>query len=82
MNQNRTMMMGRLHDLKARRKAARKLAKNSCNMIMPMINPMLSPVEELDIAGAAAAMDELVMHQADLLSLGAKIRELEEALYG
>lgn len=81
MNSNRQLMKARLSDLKEKKEKNRKKALNICRQIMPLINPALAEVVDMDIASAAAAMDELVMHQAELLSLASKIEELEEALY-
>jgi len=82
MNHNRQLMKGRLADLQGHRKTIAKKALNSCRTIMPLINPALAEVVDMDIAAAATAMDELVMHQAELLALNTKISQLEEGLYG
>jgi hypothetical protein len=82
MNHNRQLMKARLVDLQAERETRRKKALSICRQIMPLINPELAEIVEMDIASAATAMDELVMHQAELLSLTASISKLEEALYG
>ncbi len=79
---NRQLMKGHLLDLREKHEKTRKQAINLCKQIMPMINPALDEVCDMDIASAAVAMDNLVMHQAELLSLKSKIAKLEEALYG
>lgn len=81
MNNQRQLRKAKLVDLQERRETIRKKALNSCRMIMPLIDPTLAEVVDMDIASAAAAMDELVMGQAELLSLRSQIAELEEALY-
>ena len=82
MNGNRAMMRGRLVELTEKRNITRKKARLLCEQIAPMINPALEDVAEMDIAGAAALMDDLVLHQAELMSIDGKIKELEESLYG
>ncbi|HHL33118.1 MAG TPA: hypothetical protein ENJ30_01995 [Desulfobulbaceae bacterium] len=81
MNSNRAMMRAKLADLVEKRKITRRKARTACLNIMPMINPALEDVEKMDIVAAADLMDEIVMHQAELLSLGSQIADLEEALY-
>jgi len=80
-SRNRTMMRGRLAELTEQRDRVTRKAKALCEQVLPIINPALFDVAEMDIPGAAAIMDELVMEQAKILNLGAKIEELEKALY-
>jgi len=82
MNKNIAMMRGKLADLTEKRKILRRKARLVCKEIPTMINPALEDVADMDIAGAASLMDELVMHQAELLSINGQIKELEESLYG
>lgn len=81
MNNHRELKKIRLGDLQTEREIIRKKALNTCRRILPLIDPTLSEVVDMDISSAASAMDELVMQQAELLSLGTKIAQLEEALY-
>lgn len=80
MNENTAMMKVRRMEMIERQTDLRMKAKGLCRMIAPMINPVLKDVEKMEIALAANSMDELVMIQAELLSIGGKIAELEEAL--
>ncbi len=82
MNQHRQMQKAKLSDLQERHEQLRRKALNTCRMIMPLVDPELSELEEMDIVSAASAMDDLVMQQAEMLSLVSKINQLEEALYG
>ena len=81
MNQHRQLQKSKLHELKEQAEKARKKALRLCREISPLIDPTLQEVVEMDIAGAASAMDELVLSQAELLSLDIQIENLEEALY-
>lgn len=81
MNSNRAMMRVKLADLVEKRKITRRKAMAACKQIIPMINPALEDVEKMDIVSAADLMDAIVMHQAELLSLGSQIAALEEELY-
>jgi hypothetical protein len=55
-------------------------ASGLCRSIGTMLMPELCEIEEMEISKAAGLMDELVMKQAELLSLERKIYELEKAL--
>jgi hypothetical protein len=81
MDSNRQQMKGKLADLRASKDRIRGKALQTCRVIMPMINPALAEIVDMDIPAAAEAMDELVMHQAGLLSISTQIKDLEEALY-
>lgn len=81
MNNHRQLKKAKLVDMQERRETYRKKALNICRTIMPLIDPELTEIVEMDIASAESAMAELVMHQAELLTLDAKIAQLEEALY-
>ncbi len=49
--------------------------------IVPRINPMLvDEPEEMEVAEAATLMDTMVMVQAELLTVGSKIKRLEKSL--
>ncbi len=78
---NRVMMRAKLADLVEKRKITRRKARAACKQIIPMINPALEDVEKMDIPAAADLMDAIVMHQAELLSIGSQIDDLEEELY-
>lgn len=82
MSDHRQLMKAKLGDLLGEKETLRKKAMATCRMIMPAIDPTLSEVVDMDIATAAAAMDELVVTQGKLVSVQGKITELEEALYG
>ncbi len=82
MNKNIAMMRGKLADLTEKRKILRRKARLICKEIPTMINPALEDVADMDIAGAASLMDDLVMQQAELLNLESSIKDLEESLYG
>ncbi len=82
MNQHRQLKKAQLSDLQEQREKVRKKALNTCRIIMPLIDPDLAEIVHMDIASAATAMDELVMQQAELLTLNSRIAQLEEALYG
>lgn len=81
MNSHRQLKKAKLVDMQERREKFRKKALNTCRMIMPLIDPELTEIVEMDIASAEEAMAELVMQQAELLTLDSKIAQLEEALY-
>lgn len=80
MSTERLMMQGKLAGLKTKRTQLQMKGKGLCRSIGPAINPVLMEIEEMEIAIAAQQMDELVMVQADLLSVNAQINELEKAL--
>jgi len=80
MSTERLMMQGKLAGLKTRRTQLQMKGKGLCRSIAPAINPHLLEIEEMEIALAAQQMDELVMVQADLLSVNTQINELEKAL--
>ena len=81
MNEHRMLKKSKLINMLATKEKIRRKALDTCRLIMPLIDPELTELVEMDIASAAAAMDELVMQQAELLSLSSKITQLEEALY-
>ncbi len=82
MNQHRQLKKAKLIELQDKRENTRRRALNTCRVIMPLIDPELTEIVEMEIATAATAMDDLVMQQANLLTLDSKIKTLEEALYG
>ncbi len=81
MNQHRQLQKAKLVDYQKKREEHRVKALGLCRMILPLIDPDLQEVEDMDIPGAAGAMDELMMRQGELLMLSSKIQRLEEALY-
>ena len=81
MNNHRQLQKAKLVDLSAELEKIRRKALNTCRIIAPLIDPELTELVDMDITSAATAMDELVMQQAELLSLSGKIAKLEEALY-
>jgi hypothetical protein len=80
MNENTAMMKVRRMELMEQQAHLRMKAKSLCRMIPGAINPTLYEIEDMEIALAAQQMDELVMVQAELLSISTKIAELEKAL--
>lgn len=80
MDSNIAHMKVRLTESRQKQSALQLKAKGLCRSIAPLVNPVLKPVEKMEIALAASQMDELVMVQAELLSLASQIEELEEAL--
>lgn len=74
------MMQGKLAGLKNQRLRLQMKGKGLCRSIVPAINPLLMEIEEMEIAIAAQQMDELVMVQAELVSVNSHIHELEKAL--
>ena len=55
-------------------------AQGLCRSITSLLVPELAEVEEMDIARAAAYMDDLVVKQGELLGLQTKLWQLEKAL--
>lgn len=80
MNANLAMMKVRRMELVEKQTSLRMKAKMLCRAIPTLINPALVEIERMQIAEAANSMDELVMTQAELLSIGNLISDLEEAL--
>ena len=80
MANERLMMQGKLAGLRNQRTQLQMKGKGLCRSIAPAINPVLLDIEEMEIALTAQQMDELVMVQAELVSVNSHIRELEKAL--
>lgn len=80
MNQNLAMMKVRRMELVEQRTSLRLKARSLCRTIPTLINHTLEEIEDMKIAEAANAMDDLVVTQAELLSIGSKIAELEDSL--
>lgn len=76
----RLMMEGKLIGLKREETALRYRMDGLCTLIRGMLNTALTQLEDVEVAMAAAHMDELVMVQAELLAVLAQIRKLEAAL--
>ncbi len=55
-------------------------AKGIARDIPVLLNPTLTSIEEMDVARAATMIDDLVVKQAELLSLRVKLWEIGEAL--
>ena len=55
-------------------------AKGLCRSISEILVPELTEIEEMDVARAAAYMDDLVMKQGELLTIQQKLWEVEAAL--
>jgi len=80
MNTDRTLMQGKLAQKKEEFAKLKLKAEPLCNSIRTLLNPALTPVEEMEIAQAAAIMDDLVAVNIDLLDVMAGIAKLEKAL--
>lgn len=80
MSTEQLMMLGKLSGLKTKRTQLQMKGKGLCRSIAPAINPVLMEIEDMEIAIAAQQMDDLVMVQADLISVNAQIHDLEKAL--
>lgn len=77
----RLMMEGKLLQLEKEAQALRYRMEGLCNLIRGQLNTALIPVyEDLQISEAAAHMDDLVMIQAELLTVLAQIRKLGASL--
>lgn len=76
----RDQMLGRLSLLEQERLKLRRGIEGKCRVIREEINPALNDPENMDIALAAAQMDELVMAHAELLAVGGKIQRLRKEL--
>jgi hypothetical protein len=76
----RDQMLGRLSVLEQERLKLRMAIEGKSRVIREAINPALNEPENMDIALAAAQMDELVMAQANLLAVGSKIARLKKEL--
>ena len=79
---NNAMMREKLERLKMKQASLRIEAKGIANDIPVLINPALEEVEDLRVAEAAMKMDDLVSKQGELISLRAKIWQIEEQLNG
>jgi len=55
-------------------------AKGLCRAISTILVPELNDIEEMDIARAAAYMDDLVVKQGELLGLQRKLWEIDRAI--
>ncbi len=80
MGTERLMMTGKLTGLKAGKNRLEMKGKGLCRSIAPALNTALFEIEEMEIALAAQQMDELVMVQAELLTVNRQIDQLEKAL--
>lgn len=76
----RDQMLGRLSVLEQERLKLRMAIEGKSRIIREEINPALNEPENMDIALAAAQMDELVMAQANLLATNSKIARLKKEL--
>jgi hypothetical protein len=80
MSTERLMMQGKLGELEREKKKLHIKGKGLCESIRPQINPTMLEIDEMEIATAAQQMDDLVMVQAELISLSGKIKQLEREL--
>jgi len=76
----REQMLGRLTILEQEAHKLKMRFDSLCRAIRAEINPALKEVEDMDIASAAQQMDDLVMTQSELLSIGSKISRLKMEL--
>ncbi len=77
----RSLMKNKLLQLSEQHKLVEKTGRTLCDQIGKAVNPLLYELVDMDIAGAAALMDELVVKQAELISLSYKISSLKKELY-
>ena len=77
---NSELMREKLVRLRIRQTNLEIEAKGLARDIPPLINPTLQAVIDMDVAVAAGKMDELIMHQGELLKIRGQIWDLEEAL--
>ncbi len=80
MNTERLAMKGRLAEARLELERLRGKGEALCEDIRRRIAPLLTPLHEMEIAAAATLMDDLVMTQAQVLTLREEIRRLEKAL--
>jgi hypothetical protein len=73
-------MRMRRTQLEMERASLQAEAKGLCRSITDILVPVLFEVEEMDVARAAAYMDDLVVKQAELLALQRKLWEIERAI--
>lgn len=76
----RLQMQGRLAELRQEAHSLRMKIEAACRTIRGELNTTLVEIEDLDIPMAAQQMDDLVMAQAELLSVNSKIARLEKEL--
>lgn len=81
MNERR-IMKGRLTELEAQKKRLEAKFRSNCERVGEIVNPLINEVHEMRIPEAATLMDDMVVQQAELMGVAAKIEELQEALYG
>ncbi len=80
MHTNTGLMREKLERLKIRQTELRHACKILAQSIPQLVNPALTDIEEMDVAGAAAKMDELVVGQGELLAIRSRIWDLEDQL--
>jgi uncharacterized coiled-coil DUF342 family protein len=74
-------MRERLERLKVKRESLVVEIKGLARTVRDKINPaMVDDIVDMQVSEAAAMMDNLVVKQAELIGIRAKIWELEEAL--
>jgi len=76
----RLQMQGRLAELRQEAHRLRMKIEAACRTIRGELNTTIREVEDIDIPLASQQMDELVMAQAELLSVNSKIARLEKEL--
>lgn len=79
-NNTASQLRIRLTQLEMDRTALQVEAKGLCHSITALLVPELTEIEDMDVAGAAAFMDALVLKQSELLGISRKIYEVEKAL--
>lgn len=80
MSLERAAMRGKLAEAQDQRRRLRLKAEGLCSGIRAAINTALTDVEEIEVAGAAQQMDELVAVQGELAALQGQIARLEREL--
>jgi|GEM_PF-3957634 len=75
-------MKGHLAELEEKKKRLAIAMRGNCERVGMLVNPLISDLAEMRIAEAAQLMDEIVVQQAELLNVSAKIASISAELYG
>lgn len=80
MNFEHAAMRGRLAALEEKAASLRNRGRGLAGSVRSLVNEHLSPLEEMEVAQAAALMDQLVMAQGELLAALSEISRLRREL--
>jgi len=80
MSSERLQMQGKLGVLEQQAHDLRMKIEAACRTIRGELNTSINEIDDLDIPLAAQQMDDLVMAQAELLSIKTKISRLKKEL--